>query len=280
MVSFVVVSPLQVTVNITGTGTVSPNLNGTQQPVGNTIKLTAKPGTGQSFSNWMVGDDSVTTAALSFTMQSNQVVTVNFVPNPFAPVVGTYQGLIYDTNGLTPQSSGFFNAKLTGSGAFSAKLIFAGKSLPLSGQFSAGGVFSNSIPRKGSTPLSVQLNLDIATGDLTGVFSDGTFITRLIASKAVTSAGATAGKYTLLIPGGTDGVAQPGGDSYATLTVSAAGAISLTGVLADGTKIAQKANLLSTGQWAFYVPLYSAQGLDPELADFQQQPHRWNHVLV
>jgi hypothetical protein len=257
-VSFVVVSPL--TVNITGTGTVSPNLNGTQQPVGNTIKLTAKPGTGQSFSNWMVGDDSFTTAALSFVMQSNMVMTVNFVPNPFAPVIGTYQGLIYDTNGLTPQSSGFFNAKLTGSGAFTAKIIFAGKSLPLSGQFSAGGVFSNSIPRKGSTPLSAQLNLDIATGDLTGVFSDGTITTRLIANRIVTSAGAAAGKYTLLIPGGTNGVAQPGGDSYATITVSAAGAISLTGVLSDGTRIAQKANLLTTGQWAFYVPLYTARG--------------------
>src|SRR5206468_1753561 len=62
-VSFVVTSPL--TVNITGSGTVSPSLNGTQQPVGNTLTLTAKPGTGQVFSNWMVGDDSFTTATLS-----------------------------------------------------------------------------------------------------------------------------------------------------------------------------------------------------------------------
>jgi hypothetical protein len=257
-VSFVV--PSLLTVNITGTGTVLPNLNGTQQPVGNTLTLTAKPGTGQSFSNWMVGDDTVTTAKLSFIMQSNLVVTANFVPNPFGPAVGTYQGLIYDTNGITPQNAGFFNAKLTGSGAFSAKINLAGKKLSLSGQFSAGGVFSNSIARKGSTPLSAQLNLDIATGDLTGVFSDGTNTTELVANRAVTSAGTSAGKYTLLIPGGTNGVAQPGGDSYATIVVSATGAISLKGVLSDGTKIAQKANLLTTGQWAFYVPLYSARG--------------------
>jgi len=256
VVSFVV--PSLLTVNVTGSGTVAPNLNGTQQPVGNTLTLTAKPAAGQSFSNWMVGDDTFTTAKLSFVMQTNLVVTVNFVPNPFGPAVGTYQGLIYDTNSLTPQSSGFFNGKLTGSGAFSAKIILAGKSLALSGQFSAGGVFSNSIARKGTSPLSAQLNLDLATGELTGVFSDGTNTMELLANRAVTSA--TAGKYTLLIPGGTNGVAQPGGDSYATVVVSSKGAISLKGVLSDGTKFAQKANLLTTGQWPFYVALYSGRG--------------------
>jgi hypothetical protein len=257
-VSFVVVSPL--TVNITGSGTVSPNLNGTQQPVGDTLTLVAKPGTGQVFSNWMVGDDSFTTATLSFVMQSNLVVTANFVPNPFIPLVGTYQGLIYHSNAVAPEGAGFFNAKLTSSGSFSAKINLAGHNLSLSGQFSADGSFSNNIVRKGTSPLSVQLNLDFITGDLTGLLSDGTMTTDLVANRAVTSAGATAGKYTLLINGGADSIAQPGGDSYATVTVSSSGAISLKGVLADGTKIAQKANLLTTGQWALYVPLYSGRG--------------------
>jgi hypothetical protein len=255
-VSFVVVSPL--TVNITGSGTVTPNLNGTLQPVGTTLKLTAKPGTGQVFSNWMVGDDEFTSATLSLVMQSNLVVTANFVPNPFIPVVGTYEGLISDTNGPAPQSSGFFNAKLASSGSFSAKITLAGQNLSLSGQFSAGGSFSNNIVRKGASPISARLNLDIASGTLTGVFSDGTFISELIADRAVTSA--TAGKYTLLIPGGADGVAQPGGDSVATLAVSSSGATTLAGMTADNSKITQKANLLTTGQIPFYVPLYSGHG--------------------
>ena len=168
--------------------------------------------------------------------------------------------MIYDTNGPAHKSSGFFNATLTSAGSFSAKITLGGQSLSLSGQFSAGGVFSNNIVRKGLSPVSVQLNLDLANGGMTGVFSDGTFISELIASKAVTSAGATAGKYTLLIPGGADGVAQPGGDSYGTITVSSTGAISFSGELADGSKVTQKANLLSTGQWAFYLPLYSGKG--------------------
>jgi hypothetical protein len=130
----------------------------------------------------------------------------------------------------------------------------------LSGQFTASGSFSNNITRKGSTPLTAQLNLDLATSILTGTIGDGTGFTELTANRAVTSAGTNAGKYTLLIPGGTNGVAQPGGDSYATITVSSSGAISLKGVLADGSKITQKANLLTTGQWPFYVPLYSGRG--------------------
>jgi hypothetical protein len=188
------------------------------------------------------------------------VVAANFVPNPFTPLVGTYEGLIYDTNGPAPQSSGFFNAKLTSAGSFSAKITLGGQNLSLSGQFSAGGSFSNGIVRKGASPLSAQLNLDIASGTITGLIGDGTGFTELAANRAVTSAGATAGKYTLLIPGGSNGVAQPGGDSYATIVVSSTGAISLKGVLADGTKVAQKANLLTTGQWPFYVPLYSGHG--------------------
>src|SRR6185312_16742209 len=136
----------------------------------------------------------------------------------------------------------------------------AGKSLKLSGQFSAGGSFSNNIVRKGQSPLAAQLNLDIASGSLTGVISDGTNTTELLADRAVTSAGASAGKYTLLVPGGTNGVAQPGGDSYATLVVSSSGAISLKGVLADNSKVTQKANLLTTGQAPFYVSLYSGHG--------------------
>jgi hypothetical protein len=42
--------------------------------------------------------------------------------------------------------------------------------------------------------------------------------------------------------------------------VSSTGVISFNGVLADGTKVAQKADLLVTGQWPFYAPLYSGKG--------------------
>jgi hypothetical protein len=258
-VTFVVVSPL--TVTITGTGTVTPNLNGTSQNVGATLTMTAKPGTGQVFSNWTVANvPFATTTALTFVMQSNMVLQANFVPNPFIPVAGTYQGLFYDTNGPAHKSSGFLSATLSSAGAFSAKIVLAGQKASLSGQFSADGSFSNNIIRKGLSPVSAQLTLDLAGGGITGLLSDSTWTAELIASKTLTAPGATAGKYTLLIPGGADGVAEPGGDSYGTIVVGSTGGIALKGALADGSKVAQKANLLVTGQWPFYVPLYSGGG--------------------
>ena len=256
-VNFVVVSPL--TVSITGTGTVTPNLNQMLEPVGGTLTLTAKPGVGQVFSNW-TGIVTVTTPTLTFVMQSNMVWQANFVPNPFTPFVGSYQGLIFDTNGPTHAGSGFFSTTLASAGSFTAKIILAGQNLSLSGQFTAGGFFSNNIVRKGLPAVSAQLTLDLANGGITGLFNDGTFNSELVAARTVTTAGATAGKYTLLLPGGTDGVSAPGGDGYGTIVVSSTGAISLAGVLADGSKAAQKANLLTTGNWPFYVALYGGKG--------------------
>jgi hypothetical protein len=203
---------------------------------------------------------TATTAALTFVMQSNMVLQANFVPNPFGPTVGAYQGLFYDTNGPEHQSSGFMSLTVASAGSFSAKVMLGGKAYSLSGQFSAGGFASNSIVRKGLTPVSAQLNLDMAGGGITGVLSDGTFIAELNAFRTTTSPGANAGRYTLVIPGAETGSGRPGGDSYGTLVVGPTGAISVSGVLSDGTKFAQKANLLTTGQWAFYVPLYKGNG--------------------
>lgn len=257
-VTYDVVSPL--TVNVSGTGTFSPNLSGDLEDVGTTLTLTARPGAGEVFSNWE-GPDGVlaTTAALTFTMQSNLVLTANFVPNPFGPVVGTYQGLFYDSNDLEHASSGFFNVTLAGTGSYSAKVMVAGLPYSLSGEFSAGGVATNNIVRRGSTPVSVQMQLDLSSNDITGVLSDGTWVAQLSADRVVTSA--TAAHYTMMVSGVSgDSVGQPAGDGYGTLTVSSTGGISFSGALQDGTKITQKANLLPNGQWAFYAPLYSGKG--------------------
>jgi hypothetical protein len=256
-VTFVVVSPI--TVTSTGSGTFSPNLNGESLDVGTTFKIIAKPGAGQVFSNW-TGSITATTAALTFTMQSNMVLQANFVPNPFIPLAGVYQGLFYDTNNPQHQSSGFFNATVTSSGSFSARMLLAGRKASLSGQFSAGGFASNNIVAKGLPPVSAQLQLDLQGGGITGILSNGAWTAELSADRPASSPVAQAGRYTLLIPGGEDGVAQPGGDSYATVTVSATGGITFAGALADGSKVSQKAVLLANGQWAFYVPLYSGNG--------------------
>src|SRR6185437_14619911 len=257
-VTYVVVSSMSVIVKPAGSGTVSPNLDNQLLAVGNSFTISAKPAAGWIFSSW-TGSLIAGTPTLTFVMQSNMVLQANFVPNPFIPVAAPYQGLFLDTNGPAHQSSGLLNLNLTTAGSFSAKLTLAGKALAFSGQFSADGSFSNSIPRKGLTPVSVQLNLDFAHGLITGLVSDGTFTSELLAG-GFANPGAIAGSYTMVIPGGPDGVALPGGDGYGTVKISPTGAISFSGALADGAKIAQKANVLVGGTWAFYVPLYSGKG--------------------
>ena len=269
-VTFIVVSPLTITVSPNGSGTVSPNLNGLQN-VGANLTVTAKPGPGQVFSNW-VGPDGVlaTTTTLTFTMQSNLVLQANFVPNPFTPIVGDYQGLFFNTDTPEHASSGFMNLTLSSSGSYSAKVIVAGQSFSISGQFSAGGIASNNIVRKGLPAVSVQMQLDLSGGGISGQLSDGDWVAQLTADIVVTSA--TAARYTMIIPGADVPVAQPGGDGYATVVVSSTGGISLSGALTDGSKITQKAILLSNGQWAFYVPLYSGKGSIFGWLTFSNQP--------
>jgi hypothetical protein len=255
---YVVVSPLTLTIN--GSGSVSPNLNGQLLDLGATYKLKTKPGAGCIFASW-TGDLASENPTLSFTMQSNLVLQANFIPNPFIPVVGNYQGLLYDTNGVEHQSSGFFSAKVTSKGAFSAKVIVAGKSYSCSGKFSAFGLYSGSIPRKGLGPVSIQLQLDLNGGNvITGQLSDGSWTADLAANRALYSKlnpTPLAGRYTWWLPNST---LQPGGGSFGALTVSPSGSITFAGVMGDGTKASQSALLSGPVQWPFYIPLYAGQG--------------------
>lgn len=282
-VNFIVPSPLTLITN--GIGAISPNLNGQLLDVNANYKFVAKPGPGQVLSNWVDGDGNVlgTTPVVIVTMQSNLVLTANFVPNPFIPVIGVYQGLFFDTNGPEHQSSGFYNLALASSGAFSAKVIIAGKSYSYTGQFSAGGFASNNIVRKGLPSVSAQLQLDLLGGGISGVLNspppgeavpgamrsvveflpEVPWTAELNADRAMTNAAADAGRYTLVIPGADDdsnSVAQPGGDSYGALIVSATGGLNFSGALADNTAVSQKTLLLANGQWPFYVPLYTGKG--------------------
>ncbi len=76
---YVVTAPL--TVQTTGSGTVTPNLNGQALEIGKNYTLTAAPGAGYVFADWTYGADGGTATnkpAVTFTMQSNLVLTANF----------------------------------------------------------------------------------------------------------------------------------------------------------------------------------------------------------
>lgn len=268
VVNYIPVSPL--TLTISGTGTVSPVLTNTLLDVGTNYTLTAKAGPGQVFSNWSGGVTS-TTPTITFAMQNDMALEAIFVPTPFPPLTGVYQG-IFAGSPIGHTNSGFFSGTVTSSGGFTAKVILAGKSYPMSGQFSAGGDATATIVRKGLPTVTAQLEMDMSGGGISGIISDGSFFSRFDAQRAMTNAAALVGNYTVLIPGVDFDQSKPGGYSYGTVTVTATGGLTFAGELADGTKVSQKTSVLADGTWPFYIPLYSGGGSIFGTMTFSNQP--------
>lgn len=263
--NFILLAPLTVATN--GFGRVSPNLNGKFLDVGKKYFMTAIPGFNQVFSNWTGGEVITNAPLLSFIMQPGLMLNANFVPNPFLPVKGMFNGLFYDTNGILHESSGFFTLTLAVGGTYSASLQLGGKRHAFTGKFDLDGKSLKSVPRLGTNALTVDLQLDLAGGSerITGSVSDNNWTAQLWADRAqfhaVTNKATNfVGKYTFLIPGGSDAAVGPGGDGFGTVTINSAGLVTMTGTLADNTAISQRVPLSKNGHWPLYVQLYGGKG--------------------
>lgn len=168
-VYFLQKTPLAVIVN--GVGSLKPSLNGQILETGTAFKITEKPGKGYVFAGW-TGDVTAGDIAQNFIMRSNMVLQANFVPTPFVPVVGTYQG---DVTGLVvgpPELSGSFTTKITKDGKFTGKVRLNKKSYSFSGALLADGSYSGSVLRKGLPSIMVHFQLDLNTRSISGVFTD------------------------------------------------------------------------------------------------------------
>ncbi len=252
------------TLLISGNGTLAPNRNGKAFQAGKKYTVTATPAKGSVFANWVSNGIVVaTTPKYTFLVESNVLLQANFILNPFFPVMGSYRGLFYATNGMAEESSGSFVATVTGTGAFSAKLAMGARSYSYSQAFSATGAALQSIARPALTPIMAQLQLNLSNGPLTGTISGGTWTADLVAAHSIYSKAnpaPQAGKYTLLIPGGTNASTQPGGNGFGAVTVDALGNVTFSGILGDGTAAASTSIVSSQGQWPFYVSLYGGNG--------------------
>jgi hypothetical protein len=258
-------------VGTNGFGKLSPNYNNALLAIGNSYTITATAGAGYLFSNWVSNVGGVLTngPTLKFVMESNLIFTVNFVRNPFPATAGTYNGLFYNPNDTAPASSGFFTAQVQNTGAFTAKFEQAGKTYPVSGQFSLTGGWSvPSLKAWDNNAISLQLNL---TGEntLTGNLSNATWSAQLFANRAVfskTNPAPQQGSYTLVLPG--DNSANGSG----TVTVDVSGNVKFSGTLGDGTKVTESAIESEQGQWPVYVSLYSGAGMVFGWLQFTNQP--------
>src|SRR5262249_18327146 len=108
------VSVLRVLVQ--GRGAVTPNLDNTPQEIGKSLALTAAPAPGWVFSNWTVGASALLSSKRSFIMESNLVITANFVTNRYLAAQAVFNGLAIDPNGRHHERSGFLTLKLAANG--------------------------------------------------------------------------------------------------------------------------------------------------------------------
>jgi len=198
--------------------------------------------------------------------QSNRVTVV-------APK-GVYQGLFFDTNGISAESSGSFNAAMNSRGAFSAKLGVASKFYSFTGRLPfaksttnsgpVGLVTTNTVLRRGLTALTVVLDFGAESNAVIGSVSDGNWNAKLEANRAYYSSTNSpvlpAADFTFLLPTSSNNPAVAG-FGYGAVHISAGGRVGVKGSLADGNKFTQSAFLSGQNQWPWFSPLYGGRGL-------------------
>lgn len=178
---------------------------------------------------------------------------------------GLYNGLFHETDAVRHARSGCLTLKLTPHGAFSGQLTLAGVRQAFSGRLPPG---TNSVaiaaPRGTGGPITIQLSA--ADPDvLEGFVGDGLWLApvrleRQVWDKKVRPPTMQIGYYTV----STDlarGPLHPNGFGYGTLAVDSAGAVRLTAVLGDGTRVTQKSALGASGCWPLYATLYGGRGM-------------------
>ena len=166
---------LTVITNIEAYGTVTPNLNDKDLKQGRKYILTATATSGNVFSNW-TGSLTTNKNPLTFKAESNMVLQANFIPNPFLPVKGTYNGLFFDANnGVTEQTAGMLKGlAISQKGTYSGTLLINGGSHAISGSFNLAGQAATHIsrpPSQGGLTLVMQLNGNEPPPQVTGTVS-------------------------------------------------------------------------------------------------------------
>ena len=199
-------------------------------------------------------------------------------------------------DGTLPSISteGGITVSVTSTGSFTGKLNIDGLSLSISGNFDPDGVarFGSSrattlsVARTGKPSLTLELRLNFAasgSGELQGNVSEvgpagPTAVSTIEADHAAFSATtlAPAGllgpsnatqNYTIAFPSDSSqpsGIAlsdYPQGDGLGNLSLTKTGALSLSGILADGTAFTISGALNGGSFWRIFIPLYAKKGL-------------------
>jgi hypothetical protein len=165
---------------------------------------------------------------------------------------------LFEADPYAHATSGLVQATVAATGAISGKVLLGGASHSFSGKLGFDGTAAISIRRGKLAPLTLTLQLDVGGSSerITGSVSDGSFTAFFHADREWPSGSPThanAGRYTVALS-----AAQ--GTGWATLTVSNAGAATLSGALPDGTAFSASGRVSKEGLLPLFKTLYSAKG--------------------
>jgi subtilisin family serine protease len=180
--------------------------------------------------------------------------------NTNAPVVvfakSRYAGLVIDTNGVAPASSGYFTLATTAAGTFTGKMLIGGTHLGFRGRFDSNGVASVTVKRGKNIPLTLVLHADFTEGtdSVTGSVTDGGWSSELIGDRNVFNAknnpAPQAGLRGFVLQAAENALITAATGSS---SISTAGAAKVKGRLNDGRAFTVGSLLAKNGDCPFYL---------------------------
>jgi hypothetical protein len=215
-----------------------------------------------------VGNHTISFNTVSgWTTPVNQTVSIK--ANSVAKAKGTYtfsaqgiyNGLFMQEDGTEETAGMLKGLDVTASGTYSGQLLIGGSTYALNGSFNVSGQASNYVRRTaklgGPLVLEMTLNWNDSPSNITGTVSGtngGAWVANL--TNELAAKGSTSAEYTaLVLPDDT-----PPGYGYILIT-NHAGAVTLSGTLADGTSFSQAVPLSGDGDLPVYGNLYGGTGL-------------------
>lgn len=239
-----------------------------------TVSLMPAAGQTGSAQITLTVSDGTNSAQSSFNVN---IVTPTVMTTASLPTSSTYNGLFYESDAVRVRSAGQFKVTVSSSGKYSGSLVMAAGKYSFTGQFGAFCQGTNLVVRKGASTLTLNfsLNPNGSINPFSGNISDGTWTAGMQGApttfNSVTKPAPYLGTYTVGVPSQDFDAAIPMGNGYGSAKVDGNGNVKFSGVLADGTKITQSAQLSDDGSWPLFVPLYKGKGLFMAWVSFENR---------
>lgn len=200
----------------------------------------------------------------------------NSPPAPEPVVFGntTYNGLISDDKGNL--LDGVMTMRTTAEGLATGQIVIDGKRSRWASAFDNLGRLAFTIHRRTLlAAITVTLEPGLEPGRIVGTLTDGTSSATIELERIVASEDRSfslQGRYTMTFqPEGAAAVASQG-YGIGFLNVSPYGAVRLSAILADGTKLSSGGGLDNKAAFSFHIPAYSNRGFLAGKVSFGEKP--------